>query len=347
MRQAMPPSFFIKSTDPTRYWAGTFFPSQAAATGGTPHVLLIVSSSLTGGGLFFDLTPWVVTGLGGLVLSALIWLPFVRSITRSLSQMTRTTEQISIGRFDTRVGAKRGDELGRLAEAINEMAGRLEGSVNGQRRFLGDIAHELCSPLARIQTALGILEQRADHGDHPYVKDLQEEAEHMSHLVGELLSFSKASMDASKVTLEPTSVAAAVTNAVRREQIPGVVIEQKVPANLTVIANAELLQRALSNLLRNAIHYAGQAAPIKVTAWQEGETTVLEVMDQGPGVPTESLSRLFDPFYRVDLSRTRETGGVGLGMTIVKTCVESCGGRVEAANRPEGGLQVQIRLQPA
>jgi two-component system sensor histidine kinase CpxA len=249
-----------------------------------------------------------------------------------------------VGRFEARVTTRRRDELGQLAEAINNMAGRLEGFVKGQRRFLGDIAHELCSPLARIQTALGILEQRADTRDQPYVKDLQEEAQHMSQLVGELLSFSKASIDQSKVVLEPTSITDVVANAVRREQTDGTIIEQHIPEGLTALANPELLQRTLANLLRNAIHYARQAGPITIAAWEEDGRVCVEVADSGTGVPEESLPRLFDPFYRVDASRTRETGGVGLGMTIVKTCVESCGGTVAAANRPEGGLQVRIRL---
>jgi two-component system sensor histidine kinase CpxA len=343
-RLILPQGFFIKSTEPTRYWAGTFFFSRPPMPAVQPHVLLIVSDSITGGGLFFDFTPWLVAGCGALILSALLWLPFVRGLTRSLGQMTRATGEISQGRFTARVTSQRGDELGRLAQAINEMGGRLEGFVNGQRRFLGDIAHELCSPLARIQTALAILEQRGEAKDQPYIRDLQEEAEHMAELVSELLSFSKASIDQSKVVLSPTSLAEVAANAVRREQQEGLEIRQSVPSDLRVMANAELLQRALANLLRNGIRYAGSSGPISVTGWPDGEHVVLEVADQGPGVPEESLARLFDPFYRVDESRTRHTGGVGLGLTIVKTCVEACGGTVTAANRPEGGLSVQIRL---
>jgi len=347
LRGGLPPAFFLKTTDPTRYWAGTFFLSRPPWGRAQVHVLLIVSDSISGGGLFLDFTPWILAGCGGLLLSALIWLPFVRSITRAVGQMTRTTEEISVGRFGARVTARRSDELGRLSQAINHMAERLEGFVNGQRRFLGDIAHELCSPLARIQTALGILEQRADAKDQPYVKDLQEEAEHMSQLVGELLSFSRASMNQSRVELAPTPLAEVVAGAVRREQVEGVEIRSDVPADLKAQANAELLQRAVANLLRNAIRHAGAAGPIVVSARTDRDDVVLAVTDHGPGVPPESLPKLFDPFYRVDESRTRDTGGVGLGLTIVKTCIESCGGTVSATNRPEGGLCVELRLKRA
>lgn len=344
-RAVLPPDFFIKSAEPTRYWAGTFFLPGPPGAVGPPHVLLIASDSITGGGLFFDFRPWVVAGCGGLVVSALLWLPFVRSITRSLGQMTRTTADISVGHFEARVASCRRDELGQLAEAINEMAGRLEGFVKGQRRFLGDIAHELCSPLARIQTALGILEQRAEPKDQPYVMGLQEEAQHMSQLVDELLSFSKASIDRSNTVLGPVNLAEVVTNAVRREQIAGVEIRQDIPADLIAQANTDLLQRAVANLLRNAIRHAGPSGPITLNGWREGGQILLEVADQGSGVPDDSLANLFDPFYRVDPSRARDTGGVGLGLTIVKTCVEACGGSVGARNRTEGGLAVTIRLK--
>jgi two-component system sensor histidine kinase CpxA len=169
----------------------------------------------------------------------------------------------------------------------------------------------------------------------------------MSQLVAELLSFSKASMDRTRIPLSPTPIADVVVNAIRREQVEGVNVQQDLADGLTALANVELLQRAVANLLRNAIRYAGQAGPIAITGWREAGEVVLAVADSGPGVPDESLAKLFDPFYRVDESRTRETGGVGLGLTIVKTCVESCGGSVNASNRPEGGLRVEIRLQPA
>src|SRR6202000_411277 len=127
----------------------------------------------------------------------------VRGITRSISRMTRATEKIAEGNFDVRTQVRRQDELGFLSEAINRMAERLPGVVSGQKRFLGDIAHELCSPIARIQVALGILEQRADEKQKAYLQDLREEVEQMSGLVNELLSFTKASMGSARLKLHP------------------------------------------------------------------------------------------------------------------------------------------------
>ena len=312
-----------------------------------PVTLLLVSDSLSAGGLFFDPTPWVVVGFGALIFSVLFWIPLVRGVTRSLSQMTRATEQISEGRFEARVDERRGDELGRLGQAINRMAARLAGFVTGQKRFLGDIAHELCSPIARIQVALGILEQRADEKQKAYVNDLREEVEQMSRLVNELLSFSKAGLTPQEIKLEPVNLAATARRVLELEAAQDGQVQVQIPDDLSVLAQPELLFRALANLVRNAVRYAGQAGPITVSALRRDGAVVVTVADQGPGVPEASLQQIFDPFFRGEPSRSRDTGGVGLGLAIVKTCVEACQGTVSARNRAPQGLEVQIVLKAA
>ena len=297
--------------------------------------------------MFFDPTPWVIVGFGALLFSVLFWIPLVRGVTRSLSQMTRATEQISEGRFEARVDERRGDELGRLSQAINRMAARLSGFVTGQKRFLGDIAHELCSPLARIQVALGILEQRADEKQKAYVNDLREEVEQMSRLVNELLSFSKAGLTPQEIKLEPVGLAATTRRVLELEATRDGQVQVQIPDNLLVLAQPELLFRALANLVRNAVRYAGQAGPIAVSALRRDDAVVVTVADQGPGVPEASLQQIFDPFYRAEPSRSRDTGGVGLGLAIVKTCAEACQGTVSARNRTPRGLEIQIVLKPA
>lgn len=340
----------VHSRSPNRYWVMMRFPLPLPEQGPQPRrplpvVLLAESESLSGGGLFFDLTSWAIGGAAVVLVSMLFWFPLVRGITRSISRMTRATEQIAEGRFEVRTQVKRQDELGSLSEAINRMAGRLAGFVAGQKRFLGDIAHELCSPIARIQVALGILEQRGDEKQKEYLADLREEVEHMSSLVNELLSFSKASLGATKVKLQPVPLRLLVEKAIDREcGKTGADVRIDMPDDLCVLGEADLLLRAISNILRNAVHHAGQAGPITISAAREHETVTLLIEDRGPGIPAEALPKVFDPFYRVDTSRARETGGVGLGLSIVKTCVESCGGTVRCENREQGGLRVVVRL---
>jgi two-component system sensor histidine kinase CpxA len=113
------------------------------------------------------------------------------------------------------------------------------------------------------------------------------------------------------------------------------------------MADPDYLVRALANLVRNAVRYAGEAGPITVSVRRENQDAVVTVADSGPGLPPDELERVFTPFYRLEASRNREAGGAGLGLAIVKSCVEACGGRVECLNRKPTGLEVEIRLRVA
>lgn len=337
--------FFIRTDGPTRYWAGVRLPAVAAAhPEWRPMTLVAVSDSLSGGGLFFDVGSWWVVAGAVVVLSALFWLPLVRGITRATSLMTRATGQMAAGNLEARVDIRRNDELGRLAQSINRMASRLGTYVCGQRQFLGATAHELCSPLARMQVALGILEQRASPQERERFKDLREDVDAMSRMVHELLSFSRASFGAVAVRLESIPLFSAVERAVQREVPSPTTVQIHVPDNLAVMAEPDLLQRALGNILRNAARYAGGAGPVTITAERSADGVSLCIADCGPGVPKETLPLLFDPFYRVESSRSRDTGGAGLGLTIVKTCVEACGGSVSCRNRKPAGFEVLLKL---
>jgi two-component system sensor histidine kinase CpxA len=338
----------MRTTDPTRYWLLSSGRLDNPRIGEPMRIVLVArSSTISAGGLILDPKPWLLLGAGIIGFSLLFWLPLVRGMTRTLKRMMNATRQIADGRFDVRVNLHRGDELGALAESVDQMAGRLDGFVSGQKRFLGDIAHELCSPLARMQMALGIIEQRATPEQAEFVRSANEKAEQMAALVGELLSFSKASYGASAVQLRTVNVREIAEAAIAREGTEGSSIHLDIPAEWNVSADPELLLRALSNLLRNAIRHAGTAGAISLGATREGEEIAIIVADQGPGVPENELPRIFDAFYRVDPSRARETGGTGLGLAIVKTCIESCGGTVAAHNLQPKGLEVTVRMRAA
>jgi len=340
------PKFMVRTTSPVRYWVGIpLGGGERGRSDSPPQVLLVMSETLSGGGLFFDFKPWVMIGFGAVIVSVLFWLPLIRGITRSVSQMTHATAQVAEGRFDVRVDETRHDELGRLGEAINRMSGRLAGFVTGQKRFLGDVAHELCSPLARIQMALGILEQRADENQRAYVDDVREEVQQMSQLVNELLSFSKAGLREKEIQLQPVALAELARRVAVREAGDSGQVQVQIADELRAQAEPDLLARALANLVRNAIRYAGHAGPVIISAAAQDGHIILTVIDAGPGVPEESLLQIFDPFFRLETSRSRDTGGMGLGLAIVKTCVQACQGAVAARNRQPTGLEVEIRLR--
>jgi len=339
-----PPSayrFILREND--LYWIGLRVPlAYDAGRFRGPTTLLLVSPSLFSSGILLDSTPlWVV---GCVMLgSALFWLPLVRRITVPLRQMRDAAERMARGQFDTRIAIQRGDEIGSLAGSLNHLGDRLEEFVSGQKRFLGDIAHELGSPLARMQFGLGIVEQQSDPKLQPLLDDVREEVAQMSALLQEILQFTKAGLH-TELHLEEIELTVLLQKVLAQENIAQEQVHSTLTPGLTVHADAHLLQRALANILRNALRYAANSGPIRVDAHPSTTHVVLTVADNGPGVPTELLHRLCDPFFRTETARTRETGGVGLGLAIVKRCVEACGGLITIRNRKPRGLEVELRL---
>lgn len=341
-------AFLVITHDPVLYWAGARIPVRLPDFDDQrPGILLLRSSSLFHSTLFFDWRLWIAVALSVVGVSVLCWLPFVRGLTHSIGEMDRVTKQIAEGRFDIQVASRRGDELGDLGRQIDQLGARLQSFVKNQKRFLGDIAHELCAPLARIQFALGILERKAAAAHQADVATLHDEIQEMSGLVNELLSFSKAGMNPEAAIVTAVPLALVVQRAIAREAFSGVEIEAKVPPELMAMANEAHLARALSNVLRNAIRYAGSAGPITIGAQREGALVALTVADCGPGLAEAELEEVFAPFYRPEASRTRASGGAGLGLAIVKSCVELCRGSVKCRNRQPTGLEVTIHLNAA
>jgi two-component system sensor histidine kinase CpxA len=310
-----------------------------------PLMLILATDSLYSGNLFLDAKLWVLVGLGTLALSVVMWIPPVRGLTRAISQLTRATDAIANGDFSVRVNANRTDEVGMLGHSVNRMADRLDGFVKGQKRFLGDIAHELCSPIARIQVGLGILEQSAAPHQKEALDDVRDEVEEMSGLINELLSFSRATMGKSDCPLENVCVAEVVRQVLKREGLDENQVRVAVDDSVMAMGRPDLLRRAVANLVRNAVRYAGSAGPITIGAQASREHVKVIVSDQGNGVSEDELQKIFDPFYRTEASRSRDTGGAGLGLAIVKSCVEACGGSVHAQNTRPKGFEVVITLQ--
>ena len=338
-------SFFVTTRNPTQYWVGVRIPIGSLEGGEpVPGVLIFVSNSLLSAPYFVDV-PLVGLILLVVVLIAIVcWLPLIRRLTRGFSEVTSAAEQIAEGHFDVHVASNKMDELGQLGDSVNRMAARLSGFVQGQKGFLGSIAHELCSPIARISVALGILEQRTDGKHDELVRDLREEVDYMSALVGELLSFSKAGMQPAEVQRIPVNVAETVRRAVARESRESETVEVSVDEGLSVLADPDFLFRSLSNLIRNSVRYAGDSGPIRIFA-ETGQGVVrITVADSGPGLPEEELEEIFAPFHRPESARTRETGGSGLGLAIVKSCIEVCKGTVKCRNLEPKGLAVEIQL---
>lgn len=323
------------------YWLVATMPPLPYAPEPRPAVLVGMTRDMASSSLLFDYKPWILAAIALLVLSAAAWVPLVRNMTSAIAEMTRATQTIADGRFEVTVNDSRSDELGQLGHAINRMAGRLNALVTGQRRFLADVAHELCSPVARLEMALGVLEQRSGPELAARVADAREEVREMSERVNELLDFSKAGLRPPSSRLEPVVLADIVDAVIRREG-EGASVRNEVPRDVVVSAFPDLLTRAVANGVRNAVHHA--SAPIEISARCADGRVELLIRDHGKGVPPEALPQLFEAFYRPDPARSRRLGGTGLGLAIVRSCVEACRGSVSARNHPEGGFELIIAI---
>lgn len=336
--------FMIHSQNPDRFWIGTGIELGGASYGPKiPAVVIASCNNVWQSSLLLDFQFAAVAIAVIMLLSLIFWWPFVYQITHSLSELTVATERIAEGRFDTRLKSKRRDEIGRLSEAVNSMAERLSNFVYGQKRFLGDISHELFSPIARLQLALAVLEESIHPEHQNLINDIREEVEEMNSLVQELLAFSKAGLKDKAPELTKVSLKALFDDVLSRLDAKEAV-QVDIPADVSVLADPLLLERSMSNVVRNSIRYAGEFGPISVKAITQVLQVSIVVTDQGPGVPEEALKHLGEPFYRPEPSRSRSSGGAGLGLAIVKSCVEACGGTLLLRNRQPTGLEVEVRL---
>jgi two-component system sensor histidine kinase CpxA len=347
LRPRARPSFLLRGEGGDGYWAGIDIPLFEPRVQQPLHGLLLLRApDISGNGLFFNLKPWLTGALAVLGLSLLLWAPFFLGITRYLSRLSKTTEAIADGKFDVRVGSSRSDELGVLGESIESMASRLDRLVRGQKRFLGDVAHELCSPLARIRTGLGIFEFGLTPEQQVRLDSIEEDVGELSRLVSEVLAFTKASTAPGSVRLENVELAPLVALALSRE-CPGQEAKIEIPAGIAVHVDRNLLARAVANVLRNARNHGGDECALQITAARLGDHIELRIADTGPGVDPADLPRLFEPFYRPDAARTREAGGTGLGLAIVRAGVEASGGTVRAEPNSPQGLALLFHLPAA
>lgn len=333
----------IRAGNPSTPWLWVRYPGVS----GRPGVVLVVQADSGADGLLADFSPWLYAATGFVVFIGLFWFFLARSIAAAVSRATIAAEAIADGHFEVRVPDGRPDELGRLGGAVNRLALRLEGFVTGQKRFLGDTAHELCAPLARLEMGLSVLAQRSPKELVERLDDARDDVREMATLVQELLAFSKAGLQSSALSLERVELAPLIAAVVGREAPLEEMVTVSVPKDLRVMAVPDLLARAVANLVRNAFRHGAPGGPVFVAATRSGETVTLTVSDNGPGVPPEYLERIFEPFFRLDASRDRATGGSGLGLAIVRTCVQAGGGKVQARANEPTGLAVEITLKAA
>lgn len=285
--------------------------------------------------------PFITLLIGILLLLALLAWPLARSIARPLEQIAATARAIGSGDLDARTGVSGKGETAQLAAAIDEMATRIQLLREREKALLADVSHELRTPIARMRVAL---EWAEEEGDLPLpLSDVGTDLAELESLVTDILTAARLDPETATFTLEPTTIEACalVEGAVARARRtwPSRRFEVEcAEGNLT--GDVRLLERVLANLLSNAVRYSDDDLSVEVSARATPDGWRIGVADRGIGVPPEDLDRIFEPFFRGDASRARATGGAGLGLTLCQRIVSAHGGRIEAVNRPGGGLEV-------
>jgi signal transduction histidine kinase len=313
-----------------------------AAEDGRYWFFLVVSRSELGTWIITPEHLWVI-GMAVLLCYALAF-----HLTRPLSKLQKAVELFGHGDLSARAGSNRRDEVGQLARTFDRMAGRMETLLAAERRLLLDISHELRSPLAR----LGVAVELAREGDdvESQLNRIQKESDRLNQLVGQLLQVTRAEGDPSSLRGEPVRLDALVAQLVEdagiEAQAHGTAIHMGEAAHTVVLGDAEMMRRAVENVIRNAVRYSPPGQTVEVTLERRAGNAVVTVRDYGAGVPEEALPRLFDAFYRVESDRDRASGGTGLGLSIARRAIELHKGAIRAFNA-NPGLRVELEVPVA
>ena len=295
----------------------------------------------------------------GVITSGLVCYLLSWYLTKPIVRLRTATRQLAAGDLTARTGAPAGtrrDEVAGLMRDFDAMAERIETLLKAHSRLLNDISHELRSPLARLSVALGLARQRAGVESADMLDRIELEASRLNELIGRILTLARLEDGEQGTPQTPVALDEIVTSVTEDAEFEAQArrchVRTSIPnGDWLVRGNASLLHSAVENVVRNAIRYTQEGTSIDVELASEekagGREAVLRVSDSGPGVPPEALTKLFEPFYRLDDARGRQTGGVGLGLAITERAVRFHGGKVTASNRGGGGLVVEIRLPVA
>jgi signal transduction histidine kinase len=268
----------------------------------------------------------LVAGLSvATLLAVIVMLTIFRRVFRPVEALTEGARALAGGRLDARVDVRGNDEVAELGRAFNSMAEALERNERARRSMVSDVAHELRTPLTSIRVQIEAVQDGVLVADAKWIASIAEDAAALAHLVDDLQQLSLADAGALRLDIADVAVAEVIERALHGLGTEGIAIAVHVPADMHMRADARRLVQVVRNLVVNALAFA--ASRIEITATSiETHGVEIRVADDGPGVPAEHADRIFDRFYRADPSRSRTTGGAGLGLAIARQLVElHCG----------------------
>jgi len=293
----------------------------------------------------------IALGISALLCFWLAWY-----LTRPVRNLRQASRALADGDLDTRVGRSMGgrrDEIADLGRDFDHMAQRLQAQVMVQRQLLRDLSHELRSPLARLQVALGLARRHDDDDLAPQLDRIERDLQRMEELIGQMLSLSRLETEGAVEMGRSIDIAELLRQVIEDVRLEanekGCRLEFQGPERWVLQGNTELLRRTLENVLRNAVRHTATDTTVTIAAQTDQPQPgwlQITICDHGPGVVEDQLQRIFEPFVRISTARERDSGGYGLGLTIASRAVAAHGGRIEARNRPGGGLCISIGLPP-
>ena len=291
--------------------------------------------------------PWVPIGVG-LVASLLFATVLARHLSRPIVGLRKAFGEVAAGRFEQLTGAHShywADELSDLAIDFDRTAGQVKMLIQNQRRLLHDVSHEVRSPLARMQLAIDLARQQPEKTAETMAR-LERESGRINRLVEELLTLSRLEAGACGNLQEDVDLPELLDEIIEDARFEATAKHCQVTLETieraVIHGHGGLLQRAIENVIRNAIRHTTEHSTIAVALRQDGQELSITVDDCGPGVPESALNLIFDPFVRLHEQAGNE--GYGLGLAITRQTIEAHGGHVEASNRKEGGLRLQMHL---
>jgi two-component system sensor histidine kinase BaeS len=274
------------------------------------------------------------TFLGATLFGIVMAVAIARWISVPVERLTAAARRMESGDLAVRVEPAGGAELAELARGFNAMAAALDRNEEQRKRMVSDVAHELRAPLTNIRCELESMQDGLTTPTPERIGFLHDEMMHLAHLVDDLQDLALAEAGRLEIDVQPVAVAALAKRAAAgmemRARERGVAIRVDGGDDVIVLADARRTVQILTNLLANAVAHMENAGEVRIDWERSGSEVVIRVKDAGVGIPPEELPRIFERFYRVDVSRSRSTGGAGLGLSIVRQLVAAQGGRVWA-----------------
>jgi len=291
-------------------------------------------------------------GLVAVAIALLLTFFLSRRILAPVKALTSATKRVGSGDFSQKVKIKDKGELGELAQAFNAMASDLEHIEKLRRNMVADVAHELRTPLSNVRGYLEAIRDGVIKSDANTIRSLTEEAMLLSRLVDDLQDLALAEAGELNLVCQTEDVSELVNQTVAIVQVQatakGLLVSIDLPDKLPPVnIDYQRISQVLRNLLENAVAHTAKGGSITVAAKQQGNWVEVTVTDTGEGIPAEDLPNIFERFYRVDKSRTRATGGSGLGLTIAKRLVEAHGGKIEARSELGKGSRFSFTIPVA